>query len=101
MNQSHLAESDYRNRLLFGGEMTSVAQQRHETEVHMQLMMAMKQGWAGTIGQHIHFNLRVRGDQQDILPHAGAEFEGMPVQVNRMAHHAAVVEYQPVANTRA
>jgi len=56
LKKQTLQESGNGNRLLFEAvcAKASIAQQRHESEIHMKLMVAMKQRRSGTVGNHIH-----------------------------------------------
>src|SRR3979490_2402562 len=44
-----------------------VIEKRHESEVHMQLLMTVKQGPTGIVGHKIHFDLLVAAQHDDIL----------------------------------
>src|SRR5258708_7766559 len=44
-----------------------VIEQRHETEVHMQLLMAVEQGPSGIVGDKVDFRFLVSAEHDDIF----------------------------------
>jgi hypothetical protein len=63
----------------------------HETIVHVQLLVAVKQRQAGIIGNKIDFHFLVASQHDHVLDHASGrlagglgQFEAVTMQVNRM-----------------
>jgi hypothetical protein len=48
-----------------------VIEQRHEAEIHVQLLMAVEQGQPGIIRAEVHFDLLVAGEYDDVFEHTG------------------------------
>jgi len=48
-------------------ELDSVIEQGHETEIHVQLLMAVKQGEAGIIGNEVDLDFLVSADHDHIF----------------------------------
>jgi hypothetical protein len=76
----------------------------HESEVHMQLLVRVKERVAGMIGDEIKFDLLKTAEHQHVLDYTGRrfaahthEFKAMPVQAQWMDVVAGVTEFQPVA----
>ena len=68
-----------------------VVEQRHEAEVHVQLLMAVEEGATGIIGDKIDLSFLVAPEHHDILENAGSRFsrearhlEAVAMQMNRV-----------------
>ena len=80
-----------------------VVEERHETEVHVQLLVAMEESEAGVVGNEIDFRLLVAAQHDHVLNDAGSfrsrkisklkamtmEMDGMNV-VTGVAHPNAI-----------
>jgi hypothetical protein len=58
------------NRELGAGELHGVIEQGHEAEIHVQLLMAVKQGEAGIIGNEVDFGFLVSAYHNHIFHHS-------------------------------
>jgi len=83
---------------------SSAIEQRHETEVHMQLHMAMEQGQPWLIGDEVHFHGLVAAQHRDVLDNAAGwlardagDLEAVAMQMHGVDIVAGVVHAQPVA----
>src|ERR1700678_2678261 len=83
---------------------SGVAKQRHETEVHVLLDMAVKQRQARLVGDQIDRGASIGGKDHRVFLYAGSrlaveldELEEVPVDMQRVRIVAAVVKHQPVA----
>src|SRR5580700_4143293 len=79
---------------------SSVTKQRHETEVHVLLDMAVKQSQAWLVGDQIHRGASKCGNDHRVFLDAGSrlavefdELEQVPVDMQRMRIVAAVVKH--------
>jgi hypothetical protein len=68
-----------------------VVEQRHETEVHVQLLMAMEESKAGIVSYEIDFMLLIATQHHDILHNSRRfcareirELEAMAMKMDRM-----------------
>jgi hypothetical protein len=64
-------------------------QQRHEPEVHVQLLMTVKQGQAGLVGGEVDVDRLITADHGNVFAHSGGgspgdvrDFERVAVQVD-------------------
>src|SRR5580692_3406871 len=83
---------------------SSVTKQRHETEVHVLLDMAVKQSQAWLVGDQIHRGASKCGNDHRVFLDAGSwlavdfdELEQVPVDMQRVRIVTAIVKHQPVA----
>src|SRR5579872_2702006 len=49
---------------------SSIIEQRHEAEIHMKLLMAVKQSLAGIVGHEIDFHFLITAEHDHILDDA-------------------------------
>jgi hypothetical protein len=84
----------------------SVFKESHETEIHMEILMAVKQGEPGVVGDKIDLNSTEAFHENRILKDAGCFFsidlcdlEIVPMQVERMHVVALIDEREPIAAT--
>jgi len=69
--------SDRRGALVFvsgtfpirGDTWLHIIKQRHEAEIHMQLLMTVKQGQAGIVGDEIYLGFLISAQHYDIFDH--------------------------------
>ena len=54
-----------------------IAEQGHEAEVHVQLLVAVEEREAGIVGDKIDFDLVVTADHHHVFPHAGERDAGV------------------------
>jgi len=80
-----------------------VFEQGHEAEIHVQLLMTVKQREAGIIRNKIDLHLLVAANHDDILDDTGRrlpcqtrQFETVAVKVDRMNVVARVAHAQPI-----
>ena len=73
-----------------------VIEQRHKSEIHMQLLMTMEQGPAGVVGHKVDFYFLVSTHHDDIIHDAGRllfgdadQFKAMAMQMHRVDVRAA------------
>src|ERR1700733_3027112 len=83
---------------------SNVVKERHESEIHMELLVAMKQRHAGIVGDKIHFRLLIAAQHHYIFHYAGRRFsrqlhklETVPVQMDGMDVVAGVAHLDPIA----
>ncbi len=100
--KSSLVESQRLREFLQIG--SDVVEQRHEAEVHVQLLVTMEQREAGIVGDEVDFDFLVASDHDNVLHHAGTgfrcklgEFETMPVKMDRMYVVAGVAHTNAIA----
>ena len=81
-----------------------VPEERHESEVHVQLLVAVKERQARIVGEEVELELLEPPKHHDILHDAGGRFardtsqlEAVTVQVQRVGVVALIVEDQAVA----
>src|SRR5664280_1046892 len=81
-----------------------VVEQRHKSEVHMQLLMAVKQRPARIVGHKVDFDLLVSTHHDNILHDPGrrlsgyaGQFETVAMQMHGMDVVAGVAHAQPIA----
>ena len=79
-----------------------ISKKRHESEVHVSLVVAMEQSRAGIVRCEVHVGSRVCRNHQHILLEPGdrrsiqaSDLERMPVQMKRMIVRAAIDHPQP------
>jgi hypothetical protein len=60
-------------------------EQRHETEVHMQLLMAMGQRQPRIVGGESDFRFLLTAQHHHVFPHAGGRFPGDVRQLKTVA----------------
>jgi len=75
----------------FSWQALDVIEQSHETEIHMKLLMTVKERQAGIVGSEINFDLLIAADHEDILENTGSglardpgQLKAVPVQVDRV-----------------
>src|ERR1700674_3386521 len=92
MVESHARRPDLRGRGL------NVFKESHETEIHVEILMAVKQGEPGIVGDKIDINSTKAFHKNRVLKDAGCFFsielcdhEIVPMQVKRM-HVVALVD---------
>src|ERR1700693_1283339 len=62
-----------------------VVEKRHESKVHVQLLMAVKQGPAGVVGNEVDLDFLIPAEHRDILHDAGGDFPRDPDQLAAVA----------------
>ena len=84
----------------------NVFKESHEAEIHVEILMAVKQGEPGIVGDKIDINSTEAFHQNRVLKDAGCFFsvdlcdlEIMPMQVERMHIVALVDESESIATT--
>src|ERR1700761_1311264 len=104
--QAWLAGMSSRRVIIISWLHLHVAEQAHETVVHMQLLMAMEEGRPGVAGNEVHLYLLVAADHNNILHDAGGRLAGDPpelkavaMQMNGMDIVPGVAHAQAVATT--
>ena len=100
MVEFHARRPDLRGRGL------NVFKESHEAEIHMEILMAVKQGEPGIVGDKIDINSTEAFHQNRVLKDAGCVFSVdlcnlkiMPMQVERMHVVALVDESESIAAT--
>ena len=53
-----------------------VLKERHKAKIHVQLLVAVEQGWTRIIGEEIDLHLAAGRNNDDILHYPGARFAG-------------------------
>jgi len=88
------------------GRGLNVFEQSHEAEIHVEILMAVKQGESGIIRYKIDINSGEAFDQHGVFENSGRFFsmnfrdlEIMPMQVERMHVVALVDESESIAAT--
>jgi hypothetical protein len=83
---------------------SDVVEQRHEAEVHVELLVTMEQREAGIVGDKVDFDFLVASHHDHILHHAGTrfpgklgEFETVPVKMDGMYIVAGIAHTNAVA----
>src|ERR1700686_1068317 len=83
--------------------LSAVIEQRHETKVHVQLLMAMEQREAGIIRREIHFDFLIAAHHDHVFHHPGARYSSnlgklktVTVQMDGMDIVAGVAHPQAV-----
>src|SRR3974390_1267519 len=81
-----------------------IAEERHEPEIHVQLLVAMEERLARIVGDEIEFNFLKAAQHHHVLDDASGwlaaepdQFETVPVQVQRMNVITGIAEFEPVA----
>lgn len=81
-----------------------VIEQRHEAEVHVQLLVAVEEGCARIVGDEVDFDFLVAADHDDVFHQAGGgqsgvarDFKSVPVQVDGVDVVAGVAQAQAIA----
>ena len=100
--KSSLVESQRLREFLQIG--SDVVEQRHEAEVHVQLLVTMEQREAGIVGDKVDLDFLVASDHDDVFHYSSAdfpgkfgEFETMPVKMDRMYVVAGVAHANAIA----
>src|SRR5271157_3856409 len=100
MVEFHARRPDLRGRDL------NVFKESHEAEIHVQILMTVKQGEPGVVGCKIDINSAEAFDQDGIFENSGRflsmnfrDLEIMPMQVERMHVVALVDESESIAAT--
>ena len=80
-----------------------VIEQRHKSEVHVQLLMTVKQGPAGIIGHKVDFHFLVSAEHDDILHDPRRRLSGnagqlkaVAMQMHRVDIVAGIAAFQPI-----
>src|ERR1700680_4939665 len=101
MVESHARRPDLRGRGL------NVFKESHETEIHVEILMAVKQGEPGIVGDKIDINSTEAFHENRVLKDAGCFFsidlcdlEIVPMQVKRMHVVALVDERESITATQ-
>src|SRR5690349_6105980 len=68
-----------------GSFFLGIIEQRHQTVIHMELLMAMKQRASRIVGYEIEFDLLVAAQHYHILDDARGRFPGNPHQFETVA----------------
>ena len=83
-----------------------ILKQRHESEIHVQLLVTVKQRQPRIVGDEIKSQLLEPAEHHDVFDHAGRglaanvrQFKTVAVQVQGMNVVAGVAEFQPIAAT--
>lgn len=81
-----------------------VVEQGYETEVHVELLMTMKQSQLWIVGDKIHFSLLITADHYDILHYTCSrladelgQFEAMPVKMDGVDVVAGIAHADAIA----
>jgi hypothetical protein len=81
-----------------------IIEQRHESEVHVQLLMTVEQGSAGIVGDKVDLHFLISAKHDDILDNPGRrlsgdarEFEAMTMQMHGVNVVAGIAHAQPIA----
>src|SRR5215469_3544002 len=81
-----------------------VVEQGHKPEVHVQLLMAVKQGPAWIVGHKVHLGFLVTAQHDNILDHTGGWFSRQPrqlkavsVQMDRMNIVTGISHSNPIS----
>jgi hypothetical protein len=104
--ESHRESHSGIERLYLRGRDLNVFKKSHETEIHVEILMAMKQCESRVIGYKIDVNSAEAFDQDSVFENSGSFFsvdlcdlEIMPMQVERVHVVALVDESQSIAAT--
>src|SRR6266853_276793 len=100
--KSSLVESQRLREFLQIG--SDVVEQRHEAEIHVQLLVTMEQREDGIVGDKVDFDFLVASDHDDVFHHTGTrpprklgEFKTVPVKMDGMYIVAGVAHANAVA----
>jgi len=81
-----------------------IVEEAHETEVHVELLVAMEKREAGIVGDEINFELLVAAEHDNVFADARGrsagdlrELEGVAVEMDRVDVVALVEEAEAVA----
>ena len=84
---------------------SGIAEEHHEPHVHVILLVAVEERWAGVVSGEFNFQLGTGGDKDGVLHDTvrlgmaldAAKFEAVTVQMDRMVVGAAIFEEQAIA----
>src|SRR5512143_427368 len=81
-----------------------IVEERHEPEIHVQLLVTVEEGHTWIVGDEIEFHFLKAAHRHHVLDDARGrlsanayQFEAVPVQMQRMDVVARVAELKPVA----
>lgn len=85
---------------------SDVVKERHETEIHVELLMAVKERETRVVGREIDFGLLIAAEHEHVFHHAGSRLPGNPgkfksvaVKMNRMNVITCIAKAKAVALT--
>src|SRR6266436_5207543 len=103
MVEFHARQPDLRGR---GLNVLNVFKESHEAEIHVEILVAVKQGQAWVVGYKIDINSAEAFDQDGVFEDSGRflsmnfrDLEIMPMQMERMHVVALVDESESIAAT--
>jgi hypothetical protein len=83
-----------------------VVEERHETEVHVQLLMAVEESKAGIVGNKVNLQLLVASEHDHVLHDAGGfrcreigQFKAVPMEMDGMNVVTGVAHPKAIAFT--
>jgi hypothetical protein len=89
------------------GAESQVIEQRHETEIHVQLLMTMEQRKTGIVGHEVDFINLIAAQHDDVFQDTRRgsfgeirELEAVPVKMDGMDVVTGVAHAQTIAFTR-